>query len=351
MAAPRKSPFAEAAERQAARRRAAAAPPQTPAVRTQDPAPDLHRTGAPAPPALEPSAAAIAAHRPAADDLRTVHVLISTGSEAFDELLAGTAGALDPTGHFQIDADYAHLSPFFGARARSALPALPAGAELLADASGDITAQVGERAIALSLPEPAARALKASLIETSAERWAGFYRHRLRETLPKGLSASILEEELARLQEAVQRYLAGCGLAEWEVPVVYRTRVHEENPVLRPADERRLLRTGRDHAAFSRDIYRPIAPRGAPPGQRIGHLGSALPDNWLAHAGPMDLTAEGTIPVRAATAIEAGSVASAILLVARHSHIVADSLRPLPHSIQAVELLPGTPLGQRPRER
>lgn len=336
------NPFAAAIARRAAQ--AAASVDDGPAVVTE-----VHAAPAiAAVPAGTPANAVAKVEPDAPAAGPSLHVVTSTGDSRFDAILAGTVGTLDEQGRFQLDPDYKQLSYLFTLAAGSMLPAVRPGQELSESKEGDLIMRQGERTIEVIMPAAATVALKANLIELSAVRWGAFYEQQLGGLTPGSLNANMLKSERDNVAGAVDRYLAGLNMQQWDVPVIYSTTVHEEGPAERASDEAGLLKMAGSISRMTPDVTRqPIAHVAAPSAPAVDGAGaeagapvSAVPAEWAAHQGALNLTVEGSLTVRAGCAEDAARLTSALLLIANAAPRLAGSFAPRAESIQAAELLP-----------
>jgi hypothetical protein len=301
---------------------------------------------------------------PAAEERKTLYVLTSSGDPRFDVILAGTVGHLDSRNCFQIDADYARLAYLFTLAQGSSMPLLPntpvaAAEDSEAISQGDVTLQIGERALAVTLPASAAQAFKVNCVATAARGWGDMY-EKVASLLPRGvtpearmLGAHMLEADQRLVSGAVARYIDEAGLQTWQVPIIYTAMVYEEDPEYRGKTEGELLAQASTPMNILPDVTRPPVAPGAAQAQPaaahvVGPDGGAdqamqalIPPNVAQHFGSLELTIEGEISVRASSSEQAAQMATGLLMVASQLPRFAQMLQPVGQSIQNVRLFEG----------
>lgn len=279
---------------------------------------------------------------------KTMHVLLSTGDIRFDALLAGCVGRVNESDCFELDPDYARLSYLFTLAAGSNLPVVRPGQEQDVTTDGEIVARRGERTIEVTMPAPAAAALKANLIDLGARGWDSLYRSVAGASLPAGaMGANMLERERQMVAQAVAAYLESGKMVTWDVPVIYRAAIFEENPADRANTEKALLATSSVvPGSIVPDITRTPAPAARDSGAQAQGEGAAadnaIPREWAQHVGSLDFSVEGTLQVRAASAEDAAQVATALLMLGASIPRVAEQLKPTGDAIEAARMVEPT---------
>lgn len=334
------NPFAALAA-QAARGRTAQAAKPADDVPAQEaagaPAGDGEASSAapPAPAATKADAAAPAA----ASASRSLQVLTSTGNRQFDAILAGCVGTLDEAGCFKLDDDYARLSYLFTLAGSSSLPAVRPGAEQEVTEDGEIVARRGERTLEITMPADAAHALKINLVATGARGWDAMYEHVSGGVAAGAMGANMLQAERRMVAQAVTRYLDDSRLQLWNVPIIYQAAVLEENPAARDGTEDGLMAQAAAPSSITPDVTREPQLAGPAAGNAEATEPTAIPADWASHSGPLVLTIEGDLPVRAASAQEAATVTTALVMVASEIPQLWQQLRPSGRAIQAAQLI------------
>lgn len=308
-------------------------------------------------------------------------VLVSAGDTRFDPILAGTVGTIDANRRFSIDPDYQRINYLFTLAAGSMLPAVRAGEEVplqrtfTGEAEDGVEAVVAEqrelnvferaildarergteirafeRVVELELDAGAAGALKSNLLALSASRWTQLYEQvgRFSGAAFGGLGPAMLEQEKANVAAAVERYLQTSGLPKWNVPIIYRGTVYQEDPAMRPQTEAGLLQEARSMDGMPLiDVTRMPEPFVAPAELAMDATvvppAPDLPAQTRDHLGALNLVIEGQLPVYARSADEAFAIGSSILAVAAASPHTRQMLKFVPQSIQAIEHRAPTP--------
>lgn len=292
------------------------------------------------------------------DPTGTIHVITHTGSGRFDAILSGCVGHLDEVGRFHLDPDYAKLSHLFTLASRSSLQAVGCDDHTVepsqANTSAAIFTNSRERTMAITMPQSALFALKTNLIGLCAQRWDGMY-DSVATTVPEGtLAATMLQVERQSVSRAVHAHLSASALPEWSVPVTFQADVLEEDPQIRSRCSNGLLLQAGRPLSITPDITREpgATDRGlataatADTNAHITEQPQPSTAAWVDHVGPLSLTIEAEMRVRASSPEQAWQVTDAMLSVAREIPGLWAQLRPTAQSIRAVQL--GLPMDQDP---
>lgn len=275
-----------------------------------------------------------------------LHVLSSTGHGRFDQILAGVVGTEDEQGRFVLDPDYSRLAYLFTLASSSQLPIVRDEERVLIDQStGEVEIRRGERTLEVSLPPSLAKAFKANLVEMAGAHWGRLYESVGSFVPGAGLGGSMLQNERDTVARNVATYAAEGGMTQWDVPLVYTTSVLEENPAARGTTEATLLAMAGGFRNAIVDVTRDPVPHVAPAAPATQQAGEgavetpadespAIPAEWAAHTGGLELTVEGVVTVRAANADDAARLATSVLYSAMHIPNLRQSVRPRAVSIQ-----------------
>lgn len=335
--------------------------------RAQQPQPvQPGQPGAPATPAAN---AAPAAQPP--DPIERAYVLLSVSKDAadmtaaaaltarFDAIYVGTVGSVGPDKRFYVHPDYAQIAYLY-----ALAPAMPTA---LANTDAvNTTVQAlpgmdeaglapGEQLLAVDLPASAQLAFRANMIEVASRRWSSLYAHMTRGLSPSmlnqmGLGAESLRNDERTTANNVAAFMQRNAMQLWDVAVVYETRIDEEDPAQRGATEADLLKCSSvvRNLQVAPQEHSPARPVQAPAQAGAEQPAAAAepapqPADWLVHTGPIEVTVDGTIRVRAGNAAQAGLVAGAMIEAAKASpQLLGQFLSPTPTAIARARMLPPT---------